>query len=103
MEANSTGGQGLRRAVAPSDDDDDDYPYKCGGKLNSAIRNYQNCICQFNYNGIVLEEPLITTDVRAAVLKVWTWTQCESSNNRLLQRFYTHMYARAHAHTFCCY
>ena len=24
MEANSTGGQGLRRAVAPSDDDDDD-------------------------------------------------------------------------------
>ena len=24
MEANSTGGQGSRRAVAPSDDDDDD-------------------------------------------------------------------------------
>ena len=24
MEANSTGGQGLRRAVAPSDDDDGD-------------------------------------------------------------------------------
>ena len=24
MEANSTGGQGLRRAVVPSDDDDDD-------------------------------------------------------------------------------
>jgi hypothetical protein len=24
VKANSTGGQGLRRAVAPSDDDDDD-------------------------------------------------------------------------------
>jgi hypothetical protein len=25
VEANSTGGQGSRRAVAPSDDDDDDW------------------------------------------------------------------------------
>jgi hypothetical protein len=25
VEANSTGGQGSRRAIAPSDDDDDDY------------------------------------------------------------------------------
>jgi hypothetical protein len=25
VEANSTGGQGSRRAVAPSDNDDDDY------------------------------------------------------------------------------
>jgi hypothetical protein len=27
VEANSTGGQGSRRAVAPSDDDDDDIAY----------------------------------------------------------------------------
>jgi hypothetical protein len=27
VEANSTGGQGSRRAVEPSDDDDDDYDY----------------------------------------------------------------------------
>jgi hypothetical protein len=31
VEANSTGGQGSRRAVAPSDDDDDD-----SNELNSA-------------------------------------------------------------------
>jgi hypothetical protein len=28
VEANSTGGQGSRRAVAPSDDNDDDYDKK---------------------------------------------------------------------------
>jgi hypothetical protein len=28
VEANSTGGQGSRRAVAPSDDDDDDDAHK---------------------------------------------------------------------------
>jgi hypothetical protein len=27
VEANSTGGQGSRRAVAPSDDDDDSYHF----------------------------------------------------------------------------
>jgi hypothetical protein len=30
VEANSTGGQGSRRAVAPSGDDDDDYDYDDG-------------------------------------------------------------------------
>jgi hypothetical protein len=29
VEANSTGGQGSRRAVAPSDDDDDDDDDEC--------------------------------------------------------------------------
>jgi hypothetical protein len=29
VEANSTGGQGSRRAVAPSDDDDKDGRYTC--------------------------------------------------------------------------
>jgi hypothetical protein len=36
VEANSTGGQGSRRAVVPSDDDDDEYsvnrPYGCNGR-----------------------------------------------------------------------
>ena len=35
MEVNSTGGQGSRRAVAPSDDDDDVYKYK--GKMPHGI------------------------------------------------------------------
>jgi hypothetical protein len=33
VEANSTGGQGSRRAVAPSDDDDDDDDYAKHGYL----------------------------------------------------------------------
>jgi hypothetical protein len=34
VEANSTGGQGSRRAVAPSDDDDDDDDLACLTKEN---------------------------------------------------------------------
>jgi hypothetical protein len=40
VEANSTGGQGSRRAVAPSDDDDDDDDDEMGHKLFLAFPWY---------------------------------------------------------------
>jgi hypothetical protein len=52
VEANSTGGQGLRRAVAPSDDDDDLFTRLHGyipesrnvnEALNSTTRNCLTC------------------------------------------------------------
>jgi hypothetical protein len=40
VEANSTGGQGSRRAVAPSDDDDDELLTRLHGVINGKIPNY---------------------------------------------------------------
>ena len=43
MEANSTGGQGLRRAVAPSDDDDEvvtDHPPSSSVEVANGLQMY---------------------------------------------------------------
>ena len=40
MEANSTGGQGSRRAVAPSDDDDDDDDDESRMQTSTGVTDY---------------------------------------------------------------
>jgi hypothetical protein len=44
VEANSTGGQGSRRAVAPNDDDDDPVLYSFGRSLLLCWYVYIKCL-----------------------------------------------------------
>jgi hypothetical protein len=43
VEANSTGGQGSRRAVAPSDDDDDNFISTC--KCHTTVQGNVCTVC----------------------------------------------------------
>jgi hypothetical protein len=51
VEANSTGGQGSRRAVVPSDDDDDDNRKVMYVRPHFYLRNYRTCLNDIYFKG----------------------------------------------------